>query len=247
MLVPDLKEGYIILNDDESNRWWTGIECVLAKQSHGSAAQQRAYLSHECRAELVNEDPFGHPGEYEYVGMATWMGNYAFRSGHQLVGSDRTDPGGTAPTCEKIDMPMRVEGVDREVEPLAFTEVVEMLRSDFKNGYKLMHMAITYRQGEHDYTLYAPCRYINFPNPNKPDVKYLQPISGYVIYEKGERFFIAYVVCHIADGHVKALQFKVREAITLGDSSDPNAPATFEFCRVERIRDDNMKCAFFSY
>ncbi len=245
MLVPDLHEGFIILNDNGSNRWWTGVECVLARRGNG--AEQRACLSHECRAELVNDDPFGHPGEYEYVAITTWSGNYAFRSGHKLVGSERSKPSDAAPTCEKIDMPLRVEGADRDVRPMPFDDVLRMLRSDFADGYRKVYMAIAYRQGGHEYTLYAPCRYINFPNPDKPDVKYLQPISGYVVYEQDEQFSIAYVVCHIADGQVKALQFKLRERVTLGEAPDGNGPATFEFCGVERIRDKDAMCTFFSY
>ena len=247
MLVPDLQDGYIILNDDGSNRWWTGIQCVLARRTHGDGDEQRAYLSHECRAESVTEDPFSHTGDYEYVGITTWSGNYAIRSGHKLLGSDPSKPDGAAPSYETIDMPMRVSTADRDVRPAPFDEVLQMLRSDFEGGYRTMHMAITYRQQNHDYTLYVPCRYINFPHPNETTKNYLQPISGYVVYERDERFFIAYVVCHIADGLVKSLQFKLRERVTLGDSSGENAPATHEFCRTERIGGDDVECTFFSY
>ena len=86
MKVPDLEHGFMIMGVDNSNRWWTGIECVLARQAQGAAEPERAYLSHECRAEAVNEDPYSHPGIYEYVAISTWDGNFALRSGPKLVG-----------------------------------------------------------------------------------------------------------------------------------------------------------------
>ena len=86
MTVPDLQDGFMVMGYDDPNRWQTGVECVLARRVPGQTEVQYAYLSHECRAEQVCEDPFGHRGEYEYVGVSTWADNYAIRSGPSVIG-----------------------------------------------------------------------------------------------------------------------------------------------------------------
>ena len=244
MEVPDLERGFMIMNPDSPNRWWTGIECVLARQVQGTDGSQRAYLSHECRAEAVNEDPYSHPGVYEYVAISTWDGNYALRSGPRLVGvrgpADRETVRPDA-DYEKTDMQIVVTSPDRDVTPLSFTTVKEMLQGEFPTGHRKLHMAISYRQDGSEYTLYAPCRYINFPHPVKASRSYLQPISGYVLYEKEGRFATAYVVSYVEDGGPKSLQFKVRDRYCEGDL------VTQEFCREERIDTAGLKCTFFAY
>ena len=244
MKAPDLEHGFMIMSPDSPNRWWTGIECVLVRQVQGAAKPQGAFLSHECRAEAVNEDPYSHPGVYEYVAISTWDGNYALRSGPKLTGvrgpADRDTVRPDA-AYERTEMEITVTSPDREVAPLSFAEVKEMLQAGFPAGYRKLHMAISYRQDGNDYTLYAPCRYINFPHPTKESRSYLQPISGYVLYEKEGRFFTAYVVSYVVDEGPKSIQFKIRDRYSAGDF------VTQEFCREQRIDDAGMECAFFAY
>jgi hypothetical protein len=237
MLVPDLKDGFIILNVDAPNRWWTGVECVLTRESPCGGEPQRAYLSHECRAEAVNEDPFSHPGVYEYVAASTWEGNFALRAGPDMVGvcgpGAREVDRATA-AYEATDMPIAVTCPQREAQGRSFDDVLNMLRSGFADGHEKLHMAVSYRQDGGDCTLHAPCRYINFPHPDA-DRPYLQPISGQVLYEKGGRFHVAYVVTYIENGRPLALQFRIRHA------------RTHEFSEVERIDVAGAACEFFVY
>jgi len=237
MLVPDLKDGFIILNVDSPNRWWTGVQCVLTRRAPGAAQEQCAYLSHECRAELVGEDPCSHPGVYEFVAASTWSGNLALRAGPNFLGvkgPDADEMDRQAAAYEPIDMAMAVTCEQREARRQTYDEVKRMLQTGFAGGHETFYMSISYRLQESDYTLHAPCRYINFPNPDT-NQSYLQPISGQVLYEKGGRFFVAYVVTHIEDGRPLALQFRVRNT------------ATHEFSEVERIDVDTVVCDFFSY
>ncbi len=240
MHTPDLKDGFIILNRTAPNRWWTGVECALLRtRSAGpeGGTEQWAYLSHECRAELVNDDPFGHPGVYEYAAAHTWAGNVALRAGPGLVGvrgPGSEDVPAEAVAHEWVDMPIDVACPAREAQERSFDDVLLTLRSDFADGHDKLHMAIAYRQGGHDYTLYTPCRYINFAHPDEDRI-YLQPISGLVLYERDERFYASYVVIYIEQGHVRALQFRTRH------------PQTHEFSEVQRIDVEDATCRFFIY
>ena len=244
MTVPDLHSGFMMMGYDGSNRWQTAVECVLARRVPGQAEEQYAYLSHECRAERVCDDPFGHPGEYEYVGISTWAGNYAMRSGPALAGvRSAPRPGDDVKdfSYEQIAGKTAVFCDRNEAQRLSFEQVKHLLQTDFEDGYRKLYVAVSFRQGANEYTLYAPARYINFPHPTETDRSYLQPISGYVLYEKDERFFTAYVVAYIEEGQTRGLQFKVRDTVSYGDVS------THEFCRTERIDDDRMTCEFFAY
>ena len=243
-LFPDLQNGFMMLHYDGLNRWHTGIECVLARKTGDQAEEELAYLSHECRAERVEEDPYSHPGNYEYVAISTWAGNYALRSGPSIVGVHSADGRSTDRTVasyEKITMEISISCSDRTVRRVSFDDAKRMLQTDFQDGYVKLYMAISFRQSGDMYTLYAPCRYINFPHPTKAQRSYLQPISGYVLYEKDGRFHIAYVVSYIGDGKTRSVQFKVRDEISIGELM------THEFCKVERIDDDQMQCEFFAY
>lgn len=237
MMVPDLKNGFIILNVDGPNRWWTGVQSVLARREPGAEQEQNAYLSHECRAEHVGEDPYSHPGIYEYVAARTWSGNLALRAGPNLLGvkgSDADEMDRQSAAYESIDMAIDVTCEQREVSQLTCDEVRRILQTGFAGGHETLYMSISYRLQEIDYTLHAPCRYINFPNPETTR-SYLQPISGQVLYERGGRFFVAYVVTYIEDGSPRSLQFRVRNT------------ATHEFSEVERIDVDTVVCDFFTY
>jgi len=244
MKAPDLQNGFMIMQPEGPNRWCTGVECVLVRKSSDYAQPEAAYLSHECRAEAVHADPYAHPGVYEYVAISTWSGNYALRSGPSLTGVDgasEEDATASDVSHEQIDMGIKVTCPERDVRPLAFGEVLSMLQSDSQAGFRSPFMGISYRRDSFAYTLYAPCRYINFPHPVKEPRSYLQPISGYVLYEEGGRFYTAYVVTYIEGGDPKSLQFKVREPYNAGDY------ATHEFCRNVKIADGGIQCTFFDY
>lgn len=246
MIVPDLQDGFMIFNPDGStkitinqqegeNCWWTPVECVLVRKTPEKTGDQRAYLSHECRAEMVGQDPFGHPGNYEWVGLSAWDGNYYIRSGP----GNEDRPG---KYYEKMASDtIRVTCPDRKARALSFAEVLQMLQSDFKEGYHRLHVAISYRQDGYGYVLYAPSNYINFPHPTKGIRSYLQPIPGYVLYEKGGRIYTAYAVSWIERGLTKSLQFKVRDPVSYGKT------VTHDFNRTVRIDDDRMKVEFFVY
>ena len=164
-VVPDLEDGFMVLHYDARNRYQTGIECVLVRQKD-DGEEERAYLSHECRAEAVSEDPFSHPGNYEFVAISTWTGNYNLRSGSSLFGfNPLRNLGGNLPDAayEKTDRKNFVSCNDRTVNYLRFGEVIALLQQDFNSGYKKLYMEMSFRRSDCKYHLYAPCRYINFP------------------------------------------------------------------------------------
>ena len=264
--VPDLQNGFMILNYNRPNRWQTEIECVLDRQKDDMEVK-RAYLSHECRAEVVHEDPFSHPGNHEGVGISTWTGNYTLRSGPSVFGLNpfkNIKKEGPVAAYTKKDSEPLISCVDRKVQYLRFEETIELLQSDFDGIYKKLYMELSYCQSGYDYKLYAPCRYLNFPNPESEGRKYLQPISGYVLYEKNNQFYISYVVSHVTDGITKSIQFKVRDKISFIEAKFHNHKyfklfrmldkyvfsaffLTHDFYRTEKVNEGPIRCRFFCY
>ena len=56
MEVPDLENGFMLLNYNRANCWQTRIEAVLTKTCR-DGVEKYAYLSHDCRSENVSENP----------------------------------------------------------------------------------------------------------------------------------------------------------------------------------------------
>ena len=180
--LPDLENGFMVMGDKIDYRWRTTIQSVLAKDNAS------AYLAHHCLAEIISEDPFSHPGIYEAAIIDTWSGQYILRS--NLVNDKFIY--GIKVFCNKI-----------KVEYLSFEQVIKLIEED---SFRKIYMELTYKQDGSEYRLYTPCHYINFSKKRG----FIQPISGYVLYEKDDKFHMAYVVTYIKDGSCKAIQFRMR-------------------------------------
>ena len=53
-----------------------------------------------------------------------------------------------------------------------------------------------------------------YPNPGMTDDRYLQPISGYVVCEFDDRFYVAYVACHVRQEGALSIEFICRDRIS---------------------------------
>ena len=168
MKVPDLQNGFMLLNYNTANRWQTRIKAVLVKE--GSDGKEKyAYLSHECRAEYVSEDPFSHADE-EYCGISTWSGNYLMGAGSSLFREN------SKYQTRKTDNKHVVSCEKRNAQLLRFDEVLSSLQTDFRYGYKQLYTELIYTHLGATYRLYTQCRYLNYPNPRLETKKYLQPV-----------------------------------------------------------------------
>jgi hypothetical protein len=71
---------------------------------------------------------------------------------------------------------------------------------------------VDYKFGGEDWVIYAPSRYVNFPDANTAGI-YLQPIFGYILFYKGQRFIITYVVVNIKNSGCR-IEFIARELLS---------------------------------
>ena len=198
--LPDLENGYMVMGYNQANRWQTNIESVLAKKDSNGDSQY-AYMSHECRGEDVSPNIFGSRN-YEFLVIKTWKGNYNLRSGSYNFGFNpfqnfaKRSP---LTVYEKTEAEVVVRCDNREASYLSVDETLDMLQHETPNKNNKLYMEVSYFLNGSNYIVYAPCRYTNFPNPNNNDGKYIQPISGYILFEDEERFHTSYLAIHVTD------------------------------------------------
>lgn len=139
----------------------------------------------------------------EVAAIDTWNGRFMLRAGAGLYPALRwrTDDGdglhcgpGPAGSVHCDDVAVRI---------LSFDAVLDELAAPPTGRNNRFFVRFSWRAGEFAYDLYAPCRYLNFRNFNRSSgLRYLQPITGYVLLEEDERFFIGYAAAYIEEGRV---------------------------------------------
>lgn len=176
MRVPDIKNGSIINGSESRNQWKTFIESCLVKNT------ERAWLCSSCRIEHVSPDRIFADRSAEACVARTWKGSFMIRNGSGLNHPWRRKISKLQHFSPSVEGEVFVEEVD--VKPLGFDHVLADLKS---GGDNFLYMSVHWGS----YTVIAPCRYTNFGN------EYIQPISGPVLVEDGERFYTAYIACHV--------------------------------------------------
>ena len=224
MNAPDLENGYMVNTYNLSNRFQTFIEAVLEKRAGGGEeTPQYAYLSTPCRSERVSADAMFKKTLYSFAMVKFWKGVYALRQGSHLTSrslfrrDDRTNV-----FFEKTDHRSIVRCDHVRVEELPFDDALRLLQSEDTAKNNKIYMRIDWRNGADAYALYTPCRYTNFPNPDdvpppedNPDYwdrrdRYIQPISGVVIFEENDILVPAHVAAHISEAGTELIEFCLR-------------------------------------
>ena len=224
MNAPDLENGYMVNTYNLSNRFQTFIEAVLVKRAGGGGGDpQYAYLSSPCRSERVSGDAIFKTNLYSFAMVKFWKGVYALRQGSHLISRSlfRRDDR-TSVFFEKTSHQSIVRCDDVSVEELPFDDALHLLQNEGTVKNNRIYMRLDWRIEANSYALYTPCRYTNFPNPDdvpppqdNPDYwkrrdRYIQPISGIVIFEENDILVPAHVAAHISDAGTELIEFCLR-------------------------------------
>ena len=257
----DLENGYMVTG--ESNLWQTDVKCILAR-TNGQNEKQYAWLSQECRAESVSPDIFGTSENYEFVVIKGWNGFVSLRSGSSNYDFNPIRNFlGKAPETTYIIGGSAVEAHCnmRKVRILNFDEALEFFQKEDESKTNKIYMLIEYEIGSCKYELYAPCRYTNYPQTLSNE-KYLQPNSGYVLFEEREKFYLSYVAAHLREDGTRSVEFRIREMTSFINTKNKSSRLypvfnllDFLFLRFFFVMDDftrikkfhNAKCALFVY
>ena len=202
--APDLANGYIILGPQLPNAWRTGVECVLERRD--GETSRRAYLSHECRAEAVGDRIF-NDAYYEFCVAETWLGPIAIRGGAYNYGYRSYRAKFPETIHQQCSFTTKIFCSERNIRILSFSEALNYVRSGPDNH---IYVRLDYKLKGSEYTCWAPCRYTNFPSEGVNKAPYLQPISGQVLFETEDRFYLAYLATNVDEFGTRACEFICR-------------------------------------
>ena len=171
----------------------TNIKSILSTEN------KFFFLVKECRAELVGEHPFFHPGRYEFLGIIEDDKTHFIRT--SVVDSNKGNVQLNAQQKNKKYI------VESNVNYLSFEKIHEIVSSGKTNN---IYCEIEYEYEAIKYSLISKCEYINY-NIEGNDDKYLQPIMGYVPFILKNQLRYGYVVLYINEKKNGYLEFLLNE------------------------------------
>ena len=212
LAVPDIKNGFIVNGYESANRWQTSIESCLIKVEDGE--ESTAYLSTQCRAEYVSPQGIFSPSYYEYALAHTWHGPIVMRSGPAIY---RLFQGKASESRRYAAVNMEREICAPKVlaQTIEFDDLLDKLQSDNNHRDNFIYMQVEWIIGDVSYKLICPCRYTNFPHPKQNDERYIQPISGNVLVENENRFYLAYVSTHVRANGAERTELILKDRVSL--------------------------------
>jgi hypothetical protein len=256
----DLKNGYLQMgwqkHESQPNIWQTFIECMLIRNG-----TDKAFLATNCRAESVSGDgPIFGGRQTEVSIVKGWDKDYIIRAGAGIYYPFENELSEMAHYWQ-YDGGVNLVGEERPIKVWAVEDVLKVLREGCENNF--FYWSIKYDYNGCNYELITLCKYINFPAIQAKS-EYIQPISGYVIFEDQDRFCIAYICAHISNAGKISVEILKRKPIYLFDTKVGIASRYIRLLRSvfalvpfkqlfftdefsERIKIDDAEVAIFTY
>ena len=259
-ILPDIKNGFVINNISGANRFQTFIESCLIKDENG--IEKIAYLSSSCRAESVFPNQIFSSKLADIAIVYGWDQVIMMRSGAGLYHPFRRKR--AEGKHRTVGYEGNVYAPKTEVKFISFKELYKLLCSAPKQRDNFIYMLISWKSDQKtQYSIICPCRYINFPNPNidEDTEKYIQPISGKVLVEYGQKYYKAYVASHLTETGTVRTELCLEDCISYFDTKKGvsnkalkimkllTLPLSYflvtdEYCKVLSIK---AECRFFLY
>ncbi|CCQ75510.1 hypothetical protein [Magnetospira sp. QH-2] len=253
MEAPDLEGGFATVGTNIRNSWRTEIRTVLVREEDDGGTGT-AYLTHECRAETVDEEHIFSSHMYDFAAIRSWDGNYLVRHGSYNLGVGTGVPDAIHEKTDAIEIAITCPNVPVNVE--SFDSVLEACQS--RTGKRLF-MMVNYTYEGRNFQIYVPTRYLNFPNRSVQPDRYLQPISGFTLFHNGDRHAISYLAAYISDTSCH-IEFIAREPLGFMETKAPTGrlsrmlkpfnPLLNRFFRTDefhKVYTVKGKVVFFSY
>ena len=171
---------------------------------------KKYYLTKECRAEHIGQYPFLHQSQSEFcIIFEDKKLKYLIRN---------------SPVSKKNDFDNHhydIHSLKENEDKVILTETDYDLL-DYNNTLNILnnrsleniYCKLDYNFQNKKYSIFSKVEYINFPGSNsknrKLDTSFLQPIMGYVPFEKDGKIYIAYVARYTSPKLEGNLEFRLR-------------------------------------
>ena len=175
------------------NSWRTNIKSVLKIED------KTYYLVKECRAEIIDEQPFSHYIRHEFLGIIENEKTHTIRTSACSRNKANVQMNDQLKNKKSI--------VETNIVSLSFEEINEILSTEKKIN---IFCEIQYDYENAKYSLISKCEFINY-NTDKSDTKYLQPIMGYVPFILKKQLRYSYVVLNVGENRNGYLEFLLNE------------------------------------
>ena len=195
----DLNNSYIYLSPKEENCWRTNIKSYLEDLS----TDTKYFLTKECRAESIGKNPFIHSSKTEFCVVLNNKKNKWFIRNIPLF--KRNEFGKFYYQQETSEDEMKFNYVN--LKKIDMFKVIEKLESrNLQEIYSKFH----YEYQQISYSITTKVEYINFGGTKNLDLKYVQPIFGYVPFIKDKKIYLAYIVKYLDEKNEGDLEVRLR-------------------------------------
>lgn len=228
--APDLLRGFMVNTYTYYNRFQTFIDCALFGEAP-DGREKFAYLSSRCRPESIGQDElFSKVGLYDFAAIHSSDGTLALHAGSAETSRNflKARP---AHYVSPLLHPSHVECPQAEITVLPLDAVLNELQSAETGRDNLLYLRCDWEDASGRWSLFAPCRYTNFPHPDmdhrdmwrdKPNYshhedRYIQPISGPVLFPLDGTYYQAFIAAHIDRTGTRRIEFSLMDAVSFFD------------------------------
>lgn len=204
--ILDLENSYVFFGYNTENCVRTSIKSTLTNVTDNKTF----YLTKECRAEMIGQYPFTHPSKSELcIVVEDKNCKYLIRDNPVFKENDfDSHHYGIHSLKEKKD---EVILNKTNYDLLDYKSVLKRLNN---RTLENVYCKIDYTFQNKSYSVFSKVEYLNFAgsevNNRTLDTNYLQPIMGYVPFEKNGKIYIAYAVRYISPKLEGNLEFRLR-------------------------------------
>ena len=164
------------------------------------------YLVKECRAESISKNPFLETPRREFLPIFN-------ESGNDIIFRNRTIE--VSLFKQNVDFTSQKKGAKKKIilkkKIMKILSPMQVFKKLYQKTNSKFLVEINFKYQNNKYSLLSKCDYLNFSNKlvKKKDKIYIQPISGYIPFEKNNKLFIGYFAKHIPVDNKKSLDLEI--------------------------------------
>ena len=213
MRYVNLEKSFLFVNTNKDNISRASVKSLLVNLTDN----KKYYLTKESRAEYIGQYPFLHQSKSELcIVLENKKLKYLIRNNPALKKNDFDNHHyDIHPLKENED---KVIVTETDYDLLDYNNTLNFLNN---RSIENIYCKLDYNFQNKKYSIFSKVEYLNFPGSNsknrKLDTSYVQPIMGYVPFEKDGKIYIAYVARYTSPKLEGNLELRLRANANFSD------------------------------